>query len=357
MGSKVILMDHFLPNPSDILTPICRSTGISGLSFALYSPQREPVLFSYGNTQFAGIEPVTENTSFQLASVSKFVTACLVLELVQKDALTLNQSITSDIIRIWPESSAIFKEYDLITWEHLLSHRAGFLDHGGLLGVDTDYSCLIEPSIWKSDPLRFYSHDQVGKFHYSACGFWLIQRLLSDLFGMDFSQLIEQYLFSPLQMINSFADQSAAAYHQFASGHVGELSLPSSYMRFPNCEAVAGIWSSSSDILLLMAHLLRSSRIVTRGTHMVHSVMFSDLLASPFSGSYRLGVQEYRDQNDCFYGHTGLNLGFSSGLVLDNSLSSGASILINHEISAPKMKSFLKIGYLLMRHYAQEDLS
>ena len=350
-------MERLSRSVETILLPICQSTEVAGLSFAIHTPRRESVLFSYGCTKSSCLEPVLETTSFQLASVSKFVTACLVLELVQQGVFTLKQSITSDILKIWPESSAIFQNSEQITWAHLLSHRAGFVDRGGLLGVDTDQASLVEPSAWRSEPFRFHSINRIGHYHYSACGFWLIQCLLSDQLGLDFPQLLEQYLFAPLQMINSFADQSAAVHHQLASGHVGELSLPSSYMRFPDCEAVAGIWSSASDLRLLMAHLLRSKRAVIRGGSLVGSVMFSDLLAAPFPGPYRLGVQEYRHQNDRFYGHTGLNLGFSSGLILDNALASGAAFLINDEVSASTMNSFLKLGYLLMRYYAQEDSS
>lgn len=350
-------MERLSRSVETILLPICQSTDVTGLSFALYNPRREPVLFSYGCTNSSCLEPVLETTSFQLASVSKFVTACLVLELVQQGLFDLNQSITGDILKIWPESSTIFHNCDQITWAHLLSHRAGFVDRGGLLGVDTDHASLVEPSAWRSEPLRFHSINQIGHYHYSACGFWLIQCLLSDQLGLDFPQLLEQYLFAPLQMTHSFADQSAAVHHQLASGHVGELSLPTSYMRFPDCEAVAGIWSSASDLRLLMAHLLRSKRAVVRGRSLVRSVMFSDLLAAPFPGPYRLGVREYRDQNDHFYGHTGLNLGFSSGLIFDNVISSGAAFLINDEVSATTMKSFLKLGYLLMRYFAQDDSS
>ena len=339
---------------------ICQNCNIPGISFAFYTPFFEPILYSHGlrvcsSTASAG-EAVTSETSFQLASVSKFVTSCLVLELSHQNQLQIDHSISHEIWDLWEGQLNFSPEDVLITWSHLLSHRAGFLDYGGLRGIASDSNALPELISWQKKPHLIHRNDHVGQYHYSACSYWVIQQLLERLTGIDFPSLLQKNLFTPLVMTSSFATAYPPIDSNVACGHGSIGRLPSCFMSYPACEAVAGIWSSASDLWLLMEQLLRRPAEREFFNHQP-GVVLTDLLRSPFPGTYKLGLY-LREKNGLqLYVHTGLNPGFSSGIIFNKAISSGVAFLINCEISGLVSQAFLELGNILLSTFVQDDPS
>lgn len=334
----------------DILTTIYKKAEIPGLAFAQYVPGKEPILHSFGSTIATAGIPITKNTVFQLASVSKLITATLVLDLAKDNLVDLGEIVSQNILNIWPEAKGIISERDHITWENLLSHRAGFVDQGGLLGVNSSTDQLAEVTEWKTNADQIFYREKLGTFNYSACGYWTIQRLLSDRFNTNFSNLLQKRLLIPLKMDKTAAGKIGDHGDSHTCGHIHTTMIQNCYNHFPNCEAVAGVWSSAFDLWLFMRHLLRAEDTTIGNARSTPKVILSDLINTTFTGSYRYGIYQIQDNCEVFYGHTGLNRGFSSGLLFDDARSSGIAFLINREIPAPVMQSFLKLGCALMRH-------
>lgn len=338
---------------------ICDDELIRGLSLAFCREGQPPLLFSDGirghRSEFSCVDPVNGQTAFQLASISKFVTSCLVVELAKQKRLDLDQSITSELCRVWPTFSVQSLFDARLTWSHLLSHRAGFLDEGGLHGQALDGCCLPEVALWSAQPDLIYKNRGVGRFHYSACGYWLIQQLLEQCIGSQFSDLLLDVLFRPLQMTNSFVGSPDSTLQNYACGHNSKGPLSSCFMRYPGCEAVAGIWSSASDLLVLMQHLLRRSTCAGTTGSQRPNVMLADLLQCPFPGAYRFGLRRMKRYEEEFWFHTGLNPGFSSFIIFSQRRSAGVAFLINSEVWRPTPDAFLDVGCLLIRRYGQED--
>lgn len=334
----------------DILTTIYKKAEIPGLAFAQYAPGKEPILHSFGSTIATAGVPITKNTVFQLASVSKLITATLVLDLAKDNLLDLGEIVTQGILNAWPEAKGIISEKDHITWANLLTHRGGFVDQGGLLGVASSTDQLAEVTEWKANADQSYSNEKIGMFNYSACGYWTIQTLLSNRFNTNFSNLLQNRLLIPLKMDKTSAGEIQGHEENHTCGHINTTMIQNCYNHFPNCEAVAGVWSSAFDLWLFMRHLLRTEDKNSENARSTPKVILRDLINTTFAGSYRYGIYQIHDNGEVFYGHTGLNRGFSSGLLLDDARSSGIAFLINREIPEPVMQSFLKLGCALMRN-------
>ena len=73
----------------------------------------------YGLRDLETKEPITLNTNMRMASVSKQFTALCILSLIDKDLLSLNDTIS----KFW--NFPVFKD---ITVEHLLNHTSGLAD-------------------------------------------------------------------------------------------------------------------------------------------------------------------------------------------------------------------------------------
>ena len=91
--------------------------------------------------------PITEDTIFQLASVSKQFTATAVMLLVREGKLQLEDRIT----QFFPELTA----YDGVTIRHLLTHTGGVPDYFD----DADWFI----NIWKEEK-RVPGNDEILRF-------------------------------------------------------------------------------------------------------------------------------------------------------------------------------------------------
>jgi len=153
---------------------------------------------------------VTKNTVFQVASLSKFVSAIGVMRLVQEGKLNLDNPVSNYLSR-WqlPESSFNNNE---VTVRRLLSHTAGLTDGLGYSGFKNinDVQSL-ESSLTKAsdaDPGK-NGRTQVGispgsEWVYSGGGFTLLQLIVEEVSGKSFNDYMVTEIFKPLEMESSF---------------------------------------------------------------------------------------------------------------------------------------------------------
>ncbi len=143
--------------------------------------------------------PITEDTIFQLASVSKQFTASAVMLMVRKGLLRLEDEIT----QFFPELVA----YKGVTVRHLLNHTGGVPDYFD----DSDWFI----NIWKEEKrvpgneeiLRFLCETEVKAyftpgegFAYSNTGYNLLALLVERLSGVPYEDFLQKNLFEPAGM-------------------------------------------------------------------------------------------------------------------------------------------------------------
>src|SRR4051812_18388416 len=153
----------------------------------------------YGMASLEHDVPITPNSAFYAASVSKQFTAFAVAMLAQQGKLSLD-----DDIRKWiPEVPNFGKK---ITVRNLIHHTSGLRDYFGLLGMTG----------WPSDgPLteaRFLdlvsrqkalNFDPGSRHLYSNTGYVLLSILVKRVSGQSLREFTDQAIFGPLGMSNS----------------------------------------------------------------------------------------------------------------------------------------------------------
>lgn len=97
--------------------------GIPAISIAVVDDQEIAWSHGYGLSDPETEAPVTAETVYRVASVSKLFTALTVMQLVEKDSLDLDAPITTYLPEFQPENP--FE--DSITLRQLLSHRSGLV--------------------------------------------------------------------------------------------------------------------------------------------------------------------------------------------------------------------------------------
>lgn len=147
-------------------------------------------------------EPLTVQSVFQLASVSKTITAVAVLQLVEQEILGLEDYV-SLYFPTFP--------YKNITVKHLLCHMSGVPDYtkfGNQLypGVSQYLTNedVLNAIAYANQPLAFYPG---SKFRYNNSNYALLALLVEKLTGTSFPNYVQTNIFKPLQMDNSYVAQ------------------------------------------------------------------------------------------------------------------------------------------------------
>ena len=143
--------------------------------------------------------PITEDTIFQLASVSKTFTGAATLLVIRQGKLNLEDRIT----KYFPELTA----YEGVTVRHLLNHTSGIPDYFD----DADWFIRI----WQEEQrvpgngeiVRFLLETKAKPYfapgeglEYSNTGYNLLALLVERLSGVPYEQFLQKNIFEPAGM-------------------------------------------------------------------------------------------------------------------------------------------------------------
>ena len=170
---------------------------------------------AYGLANFDTKEPNKISTLFNLASVSKQYTAAAILFLANEKKLSLKD----DIRKYLPD----FPDYGCtITIENLIHHTSGIRSFdvldlmAGRLNANEDQK-EAHSLIIKQKAINFKPGDE---FLYSNSGYLLLADIIEKVSGMKFSKFIEENIFRPIGMSQSFIyDNPDRVTINCASGH------------------------------------------------------------------------------------------------------------------------------------------
>jgi CubicO group peptidase (beta-lactamase class C family) len=164
----------------------------------------------YGVTETGGNTPVTPQTVFQAASLSKPVVALAALRLVEQGKLTLDQDV-NERLTSWkvPENESTKDEK--VTLRRLLSHSAG-LTVSGFPGyaADAPVPALVQILDGQKPANTAAIRADVVPgtvWRYSGGGYTVMQQLLMDVTGRPFPPLLADLVLQPIGMKDSTYEQ------------------------------------------------------------------------------------------------------------------------------------------------------
>lgn len=183
---------------------------VPGVSVAFFDHGQIIWTKAYGLADVAAKKPVTPETLFQAASISKPVTALAALRLVQEGKLSLDEDVNVKL-RTWKVPENAFTEKEKVTVRRILSHSAGLTVHGfpGYASGDPLPSIVqilngAKPA--NTDPIRV---DVVPGtlWRYSGGGYVVLQTLMADVTGKPFPQIMSELVLRPAGMTHSTYEQ------------------------------------------------------------------------------------------------------------------------------------------------------
>ncbi len=194
---------------------------------------------------------VTENSIFGVASLGKWVTAVAVMKLVEQGKLELDTPVSNYLTR-WQLPPSKF-DNDGVTVRRLLSHTAGITDGLGHDGFPPE--AKVQPLVEHLTLAADREPDKSGRvlvgvepgtsWQYSGGSYNLLQLLIEEVSGQNFTDYMYQTIFAPLGMSNTSyqvdrESQQTAEYF----GESQELKV------YPNYTSLAatGLYSTTSDL-------------------------------------------------------------------------------------------------------------
>ncbi|MEL6534696.1 MAG: serine hydrolase domain-containing protein [Bacteroidota bacterium] len=182
----------------------------------------------------------TVHTPYQLASLTKPFTATAVMQLAQSGRLGLDDPITR-YVRLQKADSSFADP----TLRQVLNHTAGLGTYFDIYYADEAIRPVSFAEAWAQYGIQFQPPGLVCE--YSNLGYGLLGHVVEQVTGQAFGDYVQQHIFAPLGMENSFLVDSAAGSDHLAPKYDPELEpLPEVWNNTPGAGNLA---ASVRDLL------------------------------------------------------------------------------------------------------------
>jgi CubicO group peptidase (beta-lactamase class C family) len=302
---------------------------VPGVSIAVIHDGKIEWARGFGVTSVGG-PPVTPDTLFQAASISKPVAAMAVLRLVQSGKLSLDTDV-NQYLKTWKLPANSFTERTKVTIRELLTHTAGLTVHGFLgYASDAPLPTLVQvldgekPA--NSGAIRVNT-DPGKAWRYSGGGYVVAQQLLQDVTGEPFAKLMNDTVLAPIGMTKSTYQQPLpkSRMAEVAMPYRGNgQPVPGGPHVYPEM-APAGLWTTPSD---LARYAIEVQKSLAGASNRVLSAAMVRQMLTPGLNQQGLGPGTGGSDKRPYFTHGGANEGYRCNLVAYND-GDGVVIMTN----------------------------
>jgi D-alanyl-D-alanine carboxypeptidase len=234
-----------------------QADSIPGISFMVMHKGKVVKKASYGVCNIENQVPASQETVYELASVSKPFTSTALMMLVEEGKLSLDSTVTFYL------GDVVTDNYKTVTIRRLMNHTSGLpSDH-------YTYTKLYAPT-----PLRYNTRDQLNdlfalkpaavpgeKYLYSNAAFFLQAAIIEKITGQTYQEFIQQRIYDKAGMKQSCFINGDSIIPHHAQGYTkrkGKMvrfSLESTLQAL-NTNGFGGLMSTTTDLLAFTQALL-----------------------------------------------------------------------------------------------------
>lgn len=289
--------------------------------------------------------PMTASAISRTGSISKSVTALLLMRLVDRGVVGLDEPVE----RYLPEFARVSRrrmDADAVTFRHLASHTAGLVrEPSNVREMVTGPLDLWEERIIESLPNTAYDSIPGARYQYSNIGFGILGLALSRAAGRPFIEMVQSEIFGPLGMTgSSFAVVGSDLEPRLATGYVntsggsvrGEQPAREHAGRgykVPN----GGVYSTVADLGRLLGAVagVPGLRILSDESRLE---MISVQTPEQANRGYGLGFSVVVDADgDRVVSHGGSVAGYTAFMTVDPQTRIGVVLLRNYQSGATNL--------------------
>ncbi|MGV3705820.1 MAG: serine hydrolase domain-containing protein [Arcticibacter sp.] len=248
------------------------------------------------------------HSKFELASVTKPMTATAILMLAEQGKLKLDQTVDE----FFPDFP-----YQGITIKMLLSHRSGMMNYVYFVdGVFKKERRSESKGISNMDVMKMIAERKPSaytrpnaKFHYNNSNYMVLASIIEKVSGVPYSQFMSENVFKPAGMHNT-AVYSKAEYDKIPVDVVGHdrtwrYSVVQNFLDGPVGDK--GIYSTVQD-LFIFDRALRKGKLLSKAWQDSAYTGHNEMARGHFNYGY--GWRTFEGKNDKVVYHTGWWHGF-----------------------------------------------
>ena len=275
--------------------------------------------------------PAGVQTIGRTGSISKTVTAVLMMQLVERGLIELDGSVAEHLPEILELEDPPVDPATL-TFRQLASHTAGLEREPGLEGAASGPIQRWEEKVVASIPTTGFRTPPGTEYAYSNIGFGMLGLALSRAAGVPFTELVETLILRPLGMDDSFfvledpehiRRMSVGYARNRRTGEVSAARATAEHFgrgyKVPN----GGVYSTVEDMAAFAAGLLGASEVE------ILSEASREAMRTPQSPAegYGLGLSIRAEEGVTRVGHGGSVAGYNARLVFDPASGLGVAML------------------------------
>lgn len=233
-------------------------------------------------------EAMTTDLNFYIGSVTKSLTATIILQLVDEGLLELDEPLENVLPGIVVNASNI-------TIRHLLEMRSGL---GNYSYNETFLELLAaEPlRVWTPEELIAYSNEQVAEpdtvFTYNNANYILLGMIIEEITGNSFAENVSTRIVAPLGLERTYVPDSPTILLPHAHGYTQDGGT---WRDFTDGIDPSSAWAAGS-VISTPAETVRWVKALVEG-ELISSAMQTERLnflpASQNGGQYGLGIMDW----------------------------------------------------------------
>jgi CubicO group peptidase (beta-lactamase class C family) len=313
-----------------LITEQMQAHQVPGLSIALLNPG--DVIYERGfgitSVEADAALPVTVETIFRAGSVTKSLTATMLMRLVEDGLLNLDIPVCDyDATLKFSDRKAAQQ----VTLRMLLSHTTGLpsdLEYHDRRTSRTYPTDLAQYAAERLPNYRFIAPPGTG-FHYSNIGINLAARLGEIVTGKAYPQLMHDYVFEPLGMSRTMFDPLTAMTYPLALGHMreadGTIQVKRPFIDQPMEYPCGFVLTTIRDLAIFALAHLGGGRLSSAVTETMHQMQADRHNGEGYGLGFRL--RDYRGQG--FVGHNGAIGKYGAALAMLPDAGCGVVMLFN----------------------------
>ncbi len=290
---------------------------------------------AFGYTSRNKDVPADTNTIYRIGSITKTFTAVILMHLVEERKVKLDDPVEKYL----PEIKSLngYSDKTIITLRQLASHTSGLEREPEMPDAALGPADQWESKLLSCIPNTSFNTSPGTSFHYSNVGYALLGLSLERASGVPYIQMVQQRIFIPLHMDNTFFSVPENKMADLADGFFSpkensenEINeSPSSQERIDSTLGgytvpCGGIYSTSLDLAKFVIALMGK-------TPLLEPESLREMQVVPPGGRYySLGLILGRYKKLNFKGHGGFVQGYLAQFSIEENNVYAAILLRNY---------------------------
>lgn len=284
----------------------------------------QPYFINRGVTTAKGTTKVTENTNFEICSLSKAFTGTAIRRLEIEGVLSMDDAVS---VYIEGFHGKIQDQQYEITIADLLSHKSGISSSDLKYILDDSYNVTLRSTV--NDLAGIQLSNIPGEvYEYTSVNYDVLGAVIEEISGMKYADYVHSYIFEELRMSNSFVATNKNI-PEISEGHKITFFQPKVYK--------APLFTGNTPAGYIISNTNDMSKWAISQFSLDDSVLSSAIKASHNPSKTSQSRRGYyyssgwfnSNSNESILNHSGSNPGFGSYISINKSSKNALVVLGN----------------------------